>query len=93
MSTKAAAEELTFERIQTSRVFEEVTAQIRQMIVDGQLRPGHKLPAERELAARLGVSRSSVREALRALEIAGLVRLSKGELAAHSLPPGHRRSS
>jgi len=71
-------DELPFERVQTSRVFEEVTAQIRQMIVNGQLRLGHRLPAERDLAAQLGVSRSSIREALRALEIAGLVRLSKG---------------
>jgi GntR family transcriptional regulator, transcriptional repressor for pyruvate dehydrogenase complex len=70
--------QLPFERVQTSRVFEEVTAQIRQMIVTGQLKPGHRLPAERELAVQLGVSRSSVREALRALEIAGLVKLSKG---------------
>jgi GntR family transcriptional regulator, transcriptional repressor for pyruvate dehydrogenase complex len=71
-------DQLPFERVQTSRVFEEVTAQIRQMIVTGQLKPGHRLPAERELAVQLGVSRSSVREALRALEIAGLVKLSKG---------------
>ena len=79
MARKARTEdELPFERVQTSRVFEEVTAQIRQMIVSGQLKPGHRLPAERELAAQLGVSRSSVREALRALEIAGLVKLSKG---------------
>jgi len=79
MARKAKTEDdLPFERVQTSRVFEEVTAQIRQMIVSGQLKPGYRLPAERDLAAQLGVSRSSVREALRALEIAGLVKLSKG---------------
>src|ERR1700728_1646645 len=71
-------DELPFERVQTSRVFEEVTAQIRQMIVNGQLRLGHRLPAERDLAAQLGVSRSSIREAFRGLEIAGLVKLYKG---------------
>jgi len=70
--------ELPFERIQTSRVFEEVTAQIRQMIMSGKLKPGDRLPAERDLAAQLGVSRSSIREALRGLEIAGLVKLYKG---------------
>ncbi len=69
---------LPFERVQTSRVFEEVTAQIRQMIVSGQLTIGRRLPAERDLAVQLGVSRSSVREALRVLEIAGLVTLQKG---------------
>jgi len=79
MPRKVTTEDgLPFERVQTSRVFEEVTAQIRQMIVSGQLRPGHRLPAERDFAGQLGVSRSSVREALRALEIAGLVQLSKG---------------
>jgi GntR family transcriptional regulator, transcriptional repressor for pyruvate dehydrogenase complex len=69
---------LPFERVQTSRVFEEVTAQIRQMIMSGHLKPGSRLPAERDLAAQLGVARSSVREAFRALEIAGLVKLYKG---------------
>jgi GntR family transcriptional repressor for pyruvate dehydrogenase complex len=69
---------LSFERVQTSRVFEEVTAQIRQMIMSGHLKPGRRLPAERELAGQLGVARSSVREALRALEIGGLVKLYKG---------------
>jgi GntR family transcriptional repressor for pyruvate dehydrogenase complex len=70
--------ELPFERVQKSRVFEEVTAQIRQMIMSGHLKAGHRLPAERDLAAQLGVARSSIREALRALEIAGLVKLYKG---------------
>jgi GntR family transcriptional regulator, transcriptional repressor for pyruvate dehydrogenase complex len=73
-----ATEHLPFERIQTARVFEEVTAQIRQMIMSGKLKPGDRLPPERDLAAQLGVSRSSIREAFRGLEIAGLVKLYKG---------------
>jgi DNA-binding FadR family transcriptional regulator len=44
----------------------------------GELRPGDKLPAERDLSTSFGVSRSAVREALRSLEIAGVVRLQKG---------------
>ena len=44
----------------------------------GSLRPGDKLPPERELALKLGVSRAAVREALRSLEIAGVVGLHKG---------------
>ncbi len=44
----------------------------------GELRPGDKLPSERDLSASFGVSRSAVREALRSLEIAGVVRLQKG---------------
>jgi GntR family transcriptional repressor for pyruvate dehydrogenase complex len=76
--TIKTTEKLPFERIQTARVFEEVTAQIRQMIMSGKLKPGDRLPPERDLAAQLGVSRSSIREAFRGLEIAGLVKLYKG---------------
>ena len=47
-------------------------------MASGELRPGDKLPAERDLSASFGVSRSAVREALRSLEIAGVVRLQKG---------------
>jgi GntR family transcriptional repressor for pyruvate dehydrogenase complex len=60
------------------RVFERICDQIRLRMAAGELRPGHKLPAERDLSASLGVSRSAVREALRSLEIAGVVRLHKG---------------
>ena len=67
-----------FNQIHTSRNFEEVTAQIRRMLVAGDLKPGDRLPAERDLAVQLGVSRNSVREAFRALEIGGLIRLQKG---------------
>ena len=60
------------------RTFEEVVARIREQIAAGLLRVGDKLPAERDLASRFGVSRNTVREALRALENAGLVQLKKG---------------
>lgn len=60
------------------RVFEEIYDQIRTELADGVLRPGDKLPAERELAEKLGFSRSAVREALRALEATGIVQLRKG---------------
>jgi DNA-binding FadR family transcriptional regulator len=67
-----------FAPIRTKRVFEEICEQVRREMAAGSLRPGDKLPPERELAAKLGVSRAAVREALRSLEIAGVVGLQKG---------------
>ncbi len=60
------------------RTFEEVSAQIREQIAAGGLREGDKLPPERQLAETLGVSRNTVREALRSLEHAGLLELKPG---------------
>lgn len=60
------------------RVFERICDAIRLRVTTGELRPGDKLPSERELSAGFGVSRSAVREALRSLEIAGVVKLQKG---------------
>lgn len=60
------------------RAWEGVLAHIEARLVDGRLRPGDHLPAERTLSADLGVSRSSVREAIRVLEAMGLVRTQTG---------------
>ena len=68
----------TFEPIHTRRAFEEICERIRAQIAAGTLRPGDKLPAERDLAQQLGVGRNALREALRSLEIAGILRLQKG---------------
>ncbi len=62
-----------------TKVYEEVAAQIQRQIAEGVLRPGDRLPAERELAEAFGVSRSSVRDAIRVLELAGLVVPRQGE--------------
>ena len=72
------AEAPVFEPIQTRRAFEQICERIRGQITSGALKPGDKLPAERELAQQLGVGRNALREALRSLEIAGIVRLQKG---------------
>lgn len=69
---------VTFEPLRQTRTFEEVCARIREQLESGSLRPGDKLPPERELSEQLGVSRTALREALRSLEIAGIVRLRKG---------------
>ncbi len=66
-----------FETIRKQRVHEEVARQIEQVILK-KLSPGDKLPAERELAEMLGVSRSSIRDAMRRLEMVGLVEPRQG---------------
>lgn len=68
----------TFETIKRRRLSDEVSAQIQGRIASGELRSGDRLPPERELAARFGVSRGAVREALRTLERTGLVALHAG---------------
>ncbi|MFZ3590711.1 FadR/GntR family transcriptional regulator [Bacillus sp. DJP31] len=62
-----------------SKVFIETIKQIHAMIETDSLKPGDKLPSERELSDRLKVGRSSVREALRALELLGLIETKRGE--------------
>lgn len=67
-----------FRPVKSRRLFEEISEQVRDQIASGTLLPGDKLPAERELALQFGVSRAAVREALRSLEFAGLIRQHKG---------------
>jgi GntR family transcriptional repressor for pyruvate dehydrogenase complex len=71
-------QDLAFQQIKTRRVFEEICEQIRNRLSSGALKPGDKLPAERDLAVEFKVSRPAVREALRTLEISGVVMLQKG---------------
>ena len=73
-----SAPPVQFAPIQTRRAFEEVCQRVREQVSEGRLKPGDKLPAERDLAQQLGVGRNALREALRSLEIAGIVRLRKG---------------
>lgn len=62
-----------------SKVYVEILKQIRQLMEDDRLTTGDKIPSERELSERLGAGRSSVREALRALELIGLIETRRGE--------------
>jgi GntR family transcriptional regulator, transcriptional repressor for pyruvate dehydrogenase complex len=68
----------SFRPIHTRRAFEEICERIREQLALGLLKPGDKLPPERDLAQQLGVSRNVLREALRSLEMAGVLRLQKG---------------
>ncbi|GAT73905.1 FadR/GntR family transcriptional regulator [Microbacterium hydrocarbonoxydans] len=61
-----------------ARAWRAVLEHIEGDLLDGRLAPGDRLPSERDLAADLGVGRSSVREALRVLEVMGLIRTATG---------------
>jgi DNA-binding FadR family transcriptional regulator len=71
---------MPFQPIEPRRLYRQIADQLRTLIQSGEFPVGAKLPTERDLAAKLGVSRPSVREALIALEVEGLieVRMSAG---------------
>jgi len=64
--------------VEPKRLYQQVADRIRSLIHNGAFAPGSRLPAERELAQQLGVSRPSLREALIALEIDGSVEIRSG---------------
>lgn len=59
-------------------LYEEVMFQLAELIRKGKFRPGDRLPAERDLAARLKVSRATLREALRAMQLQGIILSRRG---------------
>lgn len=64
--------------LRSSRLYEQIVQQIEESVLNGSLKPGDQLPAERDLAQRLGVSRTAVREAVKALREKGLVEAYSG---------------
>ncbi|MEW6064318.1 MAG: FadR/GntR family transcriptional regulator [Bacillota bacterium] len=70
---------MDFKPIKPKKIYEEIVEQIKEMIVRGELNPGDKLIPERELADRLQVGRSAVREAYRTLEAIGIIDIRPGE--------------
>ncbi|MGB2602280.1 MAG: FadR/GntR family transcriptional regulator [Candidatus Sulfotelmatobacter sp.] len=73
-----AGEIPVYKVVRTSRLYEQIVQQIEESVLNGSLKPGDQLPAERELAQRLGVSRTAVREAVKALREKGLVEAYSG---------------
>jgi GntR family transcriptional repressor for pyruvate dehydrogenase complex len=67
-----------FKPVGSKRNFELVIRQLRGMLESGRLKPGEKLPAEPDLAARFGVSRTALREALKVLELSGYLEVRRG---------------
>jgi GntR family transcriptional repressor for pyruvate dehydrogenase complex len=85
----AAIDELR--AVRKNRRYEQVAEQIQQLIARGVLKPGDRLPPERDLATKFGVGRGSIRDAIRTLEIMGVVEPRQGhgtvvrELSAETL--------
>jgi len=77
MTPRAGAKPV-YKLVRTSRLYEQIVQQIEDSILKGDLKAGDQLPAERELAQRFGVSRTAVREAVKALREKGLVEAYSG---------------
>lgn len=65
--------------VKTTKIYEMVMEQIKDIVKKGELKSGDKLPSERDLSEKLEVSRASVREALKALQMLGLIETKHGE--------------
>lgn len=68
-----------FQRVRPVRLYQNIVDQIEGAITRGVVKPGERLPSERELVAQFGASRATVREALRVLEAHGVVRSRPGD--------------
>ncbi|MBN2469012.1 MAG: FadR family transcriptional regulator [Deltaproteobacteria bacterium] len=73
-----ASEQSVFKPLLQKKAFAQIADQIKHLILQKVLKPGDKLPSERELAAQFKVGRISVREALRTLEQGGLILIRQG---------------
>lgn len=78
-----------FEPLKNDSIVVELTQRLIQYLFSGSLKPGDKLPAERQLSEALGVGRSSLREALKTLTVLGLVEVRQGD--GTYLRKGHSR--
>src|SRR5436309_7037799 len=77
--TGRSGREMGIEPIKSTRIYQEIVRQGKAMIAEGRLKSADQLPPERDLAEKFVVSRTSVREALRALESLGLVEIRPGD--------------
>ncbi|MGV0961718.1 MAG: FadR/GntR family transcriptional regulator [Limnohabitans sp.] len=81
--------------VEPQRLYRQIAEQLRQLMASGEFAVGSRLPAERDLAVQLGVSRPSVREALIALEVEGMieVRTGSGIYVQSTTPPKNAATS
>jgi len=82
---------MPLQTVEPQRLYRQIAEQLRVLIKAGEFAPGTRLPAERDLARQLGVSRPSVREALIALEVAGWVEVRGGSGVYATDRPGGSR--
>lgn len=77
---------MPIKKLDNPRIYRQIADQLKMLIARGEFPPGSKLPAERDLASQFQVSRASVREALIALEVIGLVdvRVGNGVIVCHA---------
>jgi DNA-binding FadR family transcriptional regulator len=80
---------MRLQTVEPRRLYRQIADQIRTLIENGEAAPGARLPAERDLARQLGVSRPSLREALIALEVEGLLDVRVGS-GIYVTRPGER---
>jgi len=67
-----------FKSVKSNKISEHIVEQIRKAIFEGQLKPGDKLPPEKELMKNFNVSKVTLREAMRSLEVLGFLEIRKG---------------
>jgi DNA-binding FadR family transcriptional regulator len=88
---EAEGSRLRFSPITPKRAFENIAGQIRELLARGELKSGDRLPPEAELAAKFNVSRNTLREAFRALEVLGIIELRMGAGGGAYILPGSSR--
>ena len=88
MPKPTRSKDVTFSRVSVPKTYDVLAAKLRETILGGEIPEGASLPTERELISQTGLSRGSVREALRMLAVEGLVRPRHGRLGGNivSLP-------
>jgi len=81
--------EMSFDKVRRVRSIDDVIDQLREAIYAGRIRPGQRLPSERQLCEDFGVGRPTLREALRSLEAVGLIEVRPGKSGgAYAVTPG-----
>ncbi len=73
-----ALKQLVDSPYEKKRAFEEIANKIKELIAQGELKPGDRLPPEAEIARQFNVGRNTIREALRVLELSGFVKVKRG---------------